>query len=362
MSHQRHFSDAAVKEPHSVSLKVLRLTRPSLVSQYPLSPPLSSPTTTTSSLPPSPLPASLSYSSTPSSQTTNPHPFLLSPILALPPSFGSAHVGTTFSCTLCANHDIPPPIDGGPPLSVKTIRDVKIEAEMKTPSSPTLIPLLPPPPSSSSATNQEQTNTTGVDLTPGSTLQKIVKFDLREEGAHTLAVQVSYYEATETSGRTRTFKKLYQFVCKGLLVVRTKTSALGLGKGGRRRWVLEAQVENAAAAAGGQGEEGGGGGEVVYMEEIGLELERGLTARDVNFWGRGKNKEKVVLRPGEGEEVVFIVEEEEPWDGREEGEGRKVFGTLQIGWRGEMGARGFLATGRLGTRFLRPREQGGVKA
>ncbi|VBB77288.1 Putative protein of unknown function [Podospora comata] len=330
MSHQRHFSDAAVKEPHSV------LTRPSLVSQYPLSPPLSSSAIT----PPPPLPASLSYS--PSS--TNPTPFLLSPILALPPSFGSAYVGTTFSCTLCANHDIPPPIDGGPPLSVKTIRDVKIEAEMKTPSSPTLIPLLPPG------------NDEGTDLSPGETLQKIVSFDLREEGAHTLVVQVSYYEATSTSGRARMFRKLYQFVCKGLLVVRTKTSALGLGKQGNRRWVLEAQVEN----SGGGGETGDGGGEVVFMEEIGLELEKGLRGRDVNFWGRGRGREKVVLRAGEGEEVVFVVEEEGEWDGKEEEEGRRVFGVLQIGWRGEGGERGSLATGRLGTRVLRPREGGAV--
>ncbi|KAK4171763.1 hypothetical protein QBC36DRAFT_365259 [Triangularia setosa] len=348
MSHQRHPSDAAVKEPHSVSLKVLRLSRPSLVSQHPLPPPLSSKTPSN----PPPLPASLSYSSPSSSSSsssssseTNPFPFLLSPILALPPSFGSAYVGTSFSCTLCANHDIPPPIDGGPPLSQKTIRDVKIEAEMKTPSSAQLVKLL-----------GDNTQEDGVDLEPGGTLQKVINFNLTEEGNHVLAVQVTYYEATETSGRTRTFRKLYQFICKGLLVVRTKTSPLGLRKEGskRRRWVLEAQVENGSDDP----------GEVVYMEEIGLELEKGLTAKDVNFWGRGgRGKEKIVLRPGEGEEVVFIVEEEREWDGKGEEEGeRKVFGTLQLGWRGEMGGRGFLATGRLGTRFLKPRESGVVKA
>ncbi|KAK4204671.1 hypothetical protein QBC40DRAFT_83447 [Triangularia verruculosa] len=333
MSHQRYPSDAAVKEPHSVSLKVLRLSRPSLVPQYPLSPPLTPPSTSSSPAPtPAPppiLPASLSYTPSP----TNPSPFLLSPILALPPSFGSAYVGSSFSCTLCANHDIPPPIDGGPPLSRKTIRDVRIEAEMKTPSSPQLIKLLPP---------EEQP---GIDLQEGETLQRVVGFELKEEGNHVLAVQVTYYEATETSGRTRTFRKLYQFIVKGLLVVRTKTSELGLGGKGGRRWCLEAQVENGSEE------------EVVFMEEIGLELEKGLKGRDLNFWGRGGGgREKVVLRPGEGEEVVFIVEEEQEWDGGVEEEEKKVFGTLQLGWRGEMGGRGWLATGRLGTRFLRPRE------
>ncbi|MBH1945675.1 DUF974 domain-containing protein, partial [Erythrobacter sp. YJ-T3-07] len=32
----------------------------------------------------------------------------MTPILNLPPSFGSAYVGETFSCTLCANCEVPP--------------------------------------------------------------------------------------------------------------------------------------------------------------------------------------------------------------------------------------------------------------
>jgi hypothetical protein len=35
-----------------------------------------------------------------------------------------------------------------------------------------------------------------------------------------------------------------------------------------------------------------------------------------------------------------------------------VFGVLQIGWRSEMGNRGFLSTGKLGTRLVKPRERG----
>lgn len=65
--------------------------------------------------------ASLAYGT---NADTNPECFILSPILNLPPSFGSAYVGETFSCTLCVNHDVP---EGS--VDDKFIRDVRIEAE-----------------------------------------------------------------------------------------------------------------------------------------------------------------------------------------------------------------------------------------
>ncbi|EXU99845.1 DUF974 domain protein [Metarhizium robertsii] len=291
MSHQRYPSHDPVKEPHSVSVKVLRLSRPALVPQYPSSP---LPATKEAFLP-----SSLSYK-TPS---TNPAPFLLSPILNLPVSFGSAYVGETFSCTLCANNDLTTtssssssPSPSPPPA--KHIRDVRIDAEMKTPG--------PGP-----AHRLPLASGAPADLAAGETLQRVVSFDLKEEGNHVLAVTVSYYEASETSGRTRTFRKLYQFMCKAGLVVRTK------------------------------------------LEEVGMEAERGLRCEGCN-WAEG---ERPVLHPGEVEQVCFVVVEEDEEDEDEEesgadgdADGRVVFGVLGIGWRGEMGNRGFLSTGKLGTR------------
>ncbi|KAL2160255.1 hypothetical protein VTH06DRAFT_1428 [Thermothelomyces fergusii] len=364
MSHQRYPSIDAVKEPHSVSLKVLRLSRPSLVAQYPLLPtPSSSPDGHLSHQPP--IPASLAYSHHGADGVippTNPAPFVLTPILNLPPSFGSAYVGETFSCTLCANYDIPE--DGAGAGPKKSIRDVRIEAEMKTPSSsssggggapPAIkLPLYPAPPSASHAGGDHG----GVDLpSPGTSLQKILSFDLKEEGNHVLAVTVSYYEASELSGRTRTFRKLYQFMCKALLIVRTKASPLPANgdepdsrsarerPGLRRRWVLEAQLENCS-------EEG------ILLESVGLELESGLRYEDCNDWqgsadGRAMSgRTKPVLQPGETEQVCFVIEEERD-AAAQEVEGRVMFGVLQIGWRSEMGNRGFLSTGKLGTRFVK---------
>lgn len=212
----------------------------------------------------------------------------------------------------------------------------------------------------------------GVDLDPGQTLQRIVDFDLKDEGNHVLGVTVSYYEATETSGRTRTFRKLYQFVCKPSLIVRTKAGLLGTVEDGeeevqqqqqqqqeqtpppeeeseagetkapatttskrRRRWVLEAQLENCSE-------------DTMELERVELTLEDGLTYKDCNWEATGSAKP--VLHSQEVEQVCFVVEEKEGETVKEEEDGRIVFGVLGIGWRGEMGSRGFLATGKLGAR------------
>ncbi|KAK3315260.1 hypothetical protein B0H66DRAFT_642511 [Apodospora peruviana] len=387
MSHQRYPSHSdAVKEPHSVSLKVLRLSRPSLVTQYPVQPPsfLSAGGADIASRHPPPIPASLAYSpavrtklnsSDPekerTTENTNPDAFILSPIVNLPPSFGSAYVGETFSCTLCVNHDVLLPGEGGPGpgQQKKTIRDVRIEAEMKTPATTTTttttttgntstpssgggvtkLPLSPP-----STTPGTEKGGGGVDLAPGETLQKIVNFDLKDEGNHVLAITVSYYEATDVSGRTRTFRKLYQFICKGSLIVRTKPGPLTT-VGGRRRWVLEAQLENCSEDA-------------MQLEKVVMDLEPGLVYSDCNWELRPKEgsgdgeMQKPVLHPGEVEQACFVIEEDgdgecgKGGDGVREQDGRIVFGVLGVGWRSEMGNRGFLSTGKLSTRFVKPRE------
>jgi len=379
MSHQRYPSVDPAKEPHAVSLKVLRLSRPSLVSQHPLlAPASSSPSSTSSTTTTTPtIPASLAYQT---DAGTNPDPFLLTPILNLPPSFGSAYVGEIFSCTLCANHEVPgetlPALTAAalePNTSEQTqgaykkksIRDVRIEAEMKTPGSSAVqqLSLTPsdPPTTGTAVTGVGVSGGGGggVDLEVGQTLQKIVNFDLKEEGNHVLAVTVSYYEATETSGRTRTFRKLYQFVCKGALIVRTKVgpmtptttaadtaaaseernnSSSAGGEQKPRKWVMEAQLENCSEDA-------------MQLSRVLLELDPGVHYRDCNWEATGSPRP--MLQPGEIQQCCFIVAEDEPGSAVESKDGRIVFGVLGIGWRSEMGNKGYLTTGKLGTRAIR---------
>lgn len=98
------------------------------------------------------------------------------------------------------------------------------------------------------------------NLGTGESLQKILRFELKEEGSHTLAVTVTYTETQlggaeaqaqgnrATGGRVRTFRKLYQFTAQQLLSVRTKTGELAhhAASDGKNsgRYVIEAQLEN----------------------------------------------------------------------------------------------------------------------
>lgn len=314
-----------------------RLSRPSLSIQHPLPTPSPSPIGSPSVFPTSS--ASLAY---PSDKNDA---FILSPLLTLPPAFGSAYVGETFSCTLCANNEVLP---GSNPSRI--ITNVRIEAEMKIPSSSTPIPLqLGPDASSPSSPNsdaksedgEEKEMGKGVDLEPGKSLQRIVNFDLKEEGSHVLAVTVTYSETTPTSGRIRTFRKLYQFVCKGCMVVRTKTGPLP-SSSGTRKWALEAQLENC-------------GEETIILDTMILETSEGFKSQGINWEivTEGEEIERPVLMPGDVQQVAFLVEEvlNAQGKGPEPIDGRLIFGILSLGWRGTMGNRGFLSTGALGARL-----------
>jgi hypothetical protein len=117
-------SNTQSTSPHSLSLKVLRLSRPSLATQTPL------PTTSFGQSLDIPSRASLAYPSAEHSSTSP-----LTPLLTLPASFGAAYVGETFACTLCVNNELSLPDTG------KSITAVRIAAELQTPSNTTGIPL-----------------------------------------------------------------------------------------------------------------------------------------------------------------------------------------------------------------------------
>ncbi|KAL5050264.1 hypothetical protein BDW71DRAFT_203664 [Aspergillus fruticulosus] len=325
-----HSGADAPKEPHSVSLKVLRLSRPSLSYQYPLP----AANTKISSK------ASLSF---PSDNVDT--QFILTPNLTLPATFGSAYVGETFACTLSANNELPEDTS-------RVITSVRIVAEMQTPSQVSSLDLEP----SDTSFND--------GLQKGQSLQKIVRFDLKEEGNHILAVSVSYTETLmgndlqAASGRVRTFRKLYQFVAQPCLSVRTKSSELAprevdnksLGPYGKTRllrFALEAQLENVGDGA-------------VVIKQTRLNPKAPFKALSLN-WDLERpdrtNTPPPTLNPRDVLQVAFLVEQEE---GQQEGlealqkdlrrDGRAVLGQLSIEWRSSMGDKGFLTTGNLLTR------------
>lgn len=298
------------------------MSKPSLSEQYPLPEPQSPFISKISSK------ASLSYPSDDADAA-----FILSPVLKLPPAFGAAYVGETFSCTLCANNEL---LDLD---TARSISGVRISADMQTPSVPVGAPLDLAGPSDESPA-------------PGKSLQKIVRFELKEEGPHILAVTVTYTETqlagegNAASGRIRTFRKLYQFVAQQLLSVRTKGGDLP-PRNGLARYSLEAQLENLGESA-------------ISLEAVAMSSKPGLTATSLN-WDLAVPGQEVkhspMLYPQEVIQVAFLVEQQA---GDEEAleeikraqvrDGRVVLGQLAIQWRSAMGDRGSLSTGWLSTR------------
>ncbi|KAF2441626.1 DUF974 domain-containing protein [Karstenula rhodostoma CBS 690.94] len=326
MAQQRHASTAdALKTPHSVSLKVLRLSRPSFATQYPL------PASKALGIAPT---ASLAY---PSSRTDD--KFILSPVLQLPEAFGSAYVGENFSCTLCANNEL----EAG--NASKTISGVRIQADMQTPSVPngTSLELSGHDRSSGDAPRSND------DIGPGESLQRILRFELKEEGNHVLAVTVTYTETAlagegiPTGGKVRTFRKLYQFVAQQLLSVRTKAGEIAPG-----RHLLEAQLENMGEGA-------------VSLEDVRVNptgLYKGTSLNwDLDEKGETADAVKPVLMAREVIQVAFLLEEkggenDAGGEGKKDqlGDNRKVLGQLAIQWRTALGDRGTLSTGWLTAR------------
>jgi hypothetical protein len=299
--------------PHSLSLKVLRLSRPSLATQTPL------PSTSFGSSLDIPRHASLAY---PSAEPTSTLP--LTPLLTLPASFGAAYVGETFACTLCVNNELDLQDTG------KSITAVRVAAELQTPSNTAGVPL-------ELITTSVEESEAGI-FPPAATLQKTLSHALKEPGAHVLAVTVSYTETSRegevaSGGRARTFRKLYQFVAQPVLSVRSKVSSLAVATGSGRKWMLEAQLENV------------GEGRVV-VDKVCLNGGSGIE------WSGGVGKEgtlesankAIVLQPQDVEQVMFVVRDK----GAESSSGgAKALAQVDIDWTSAMGEKGKLMTGWL---------------
>ena len=251
-------------------------------------------------------------------------------MLNLPEAFGSAYVGETFSCTLCANNEVMP--DNG----TKAVSGVRIQADMQTPSIPTGTQL------ELSGASGAQVSADAEAVGPGDSLQKILRFELKEEGNHVLAVTVTYTETSlagegkPTGGKVRTFRKLYQFVAQQLLSVRTKAGELVPGK-----YLLEAQLENMSEGP-------------VSLESVSVNPHELYNARSLNWDLDAEGKESKhaiapVLQAREVIQVAFLLDEKEGdvHDTSQPSDNRRVLGQLAIQWRTALGDKGTLSTGWL---------------
>lgn len=347
MAHRRQPSTIdGRKDPHMVSLKVLRLSRP---------PPIDA--TDTDGRDTSPA-AAVTASSHPSADLDD--SAIRNPLSSLPSAFGSAYVGETFSCTVCARNEAPQADGASGGVVVVVVSDVSIVAEMQTPSVTVALELDPP--------TAEAETTRGRVLGPGQTVQKIASLNLPEPGNYTLVVTVTYTEKSSTglesaaaTERVRTFRKLYQFLAQQSLAVRTKTVELELpAEGGSAtamtqaaKYLLEAQLENVTQ-------------DRLTLETVDLLTRSPLKSKSLNWDVQPPATEIIpppTLNPREVLQVAFLIESDRPTavapvsaGGAGEDDdhtppgsasGRMTIGQLSLAWRTAMGERGVLSTGLL---------------
>ncbi|OLL22107.1 putative trafficking protein particle complex subunit 13 [Neolecta irregularis DAH-3] len=160
-------------DPHSLSLKVMRISQPLLAIRAPL------PTTSSSALN---------------------ELLTFDPILAqthLPQEFGTIYVGQTFSTYICINNDSKDNVDG-----------IIVSAELQ--DSLTKVLLL----------DTEKS----FQLQGGASKEQIVSHEISEAGPHVLSVTLTYQTPiSNDQSRHRSFRKLYKFSTKPSLNVRSKS-------------------------------------------------------------------------------------------------------------------------------------------
>ena len=256
--------------------------------------------------------------------------------LTLPPAFGSAYVGETFSCTLCANNELQAGAE-------RHVSSVKIGAEMQAPSGTTPLETMPP--------EEEEEEEANHQVKPEESVQKIVRFDLREEGNHTLGVNLSYSETTiskdqsASSGRVRTFRKLYQFVARPCLSVRTKVSSVPSGEQENAqsqmvKLALEAQLDNMADGT-------------ITLRTVTFSPKPAFRSTSLNWESTdsdGKHGDCPIMAPRDVTQIAFLVEQQKGPEKEVTKDGRTILGQLSIQWRTAMGDAGFLSTGWLTTK------------
>ena len=228
---------------------------------------------------------------------------------------------------MCANNELEEETE-------RQVSNVKLVAEMQSPSGNIALELFP---------NEESIGL----LKSRSSIQRNLRFDLREEGSHTLAVNISYSETTisrdqaASSGRVRSFRKLYQFPARPCLNVRTKVSSFSTeDAGSTHSLALEAQIDNLAEKS-------------IVLKSVAFNPKPAFKATSLNWDAypleEGHFTNCPTMVPRDVHQVAFLIQEVEGTAVKKEilRDGRTLLGQLGLRWWSEMGEEGFLTTGML---------------
>lgn len=278
---------------HLVALKVMRLTKPALVSPNIV-------TCDSKDLPGNILNNYLKDDATAVSQMET---LAAGQFLLLPQSFGNIYLGETFSCYVCVHNETNQPVQ-----SVSIITSLQTNSQR--------IEL----------TAQEGTTPTMLDV--DETLSDVIHHEVKDLGTHILVCEVSYMSNYNTLA---SFRKFFKFEVMKPLDVKTKFYNAESGD-----IYLEAQVHNITSGP-------------IIFEQVSLESSQQFTVSSLNeVNGESVFGEVTLLQPQESCQFLYWLKPKENMakEVKPHGPMRNI-GKLDIVWRSNLGEKGRLQTSQL---------------
>lgn len=279
---------------HLVALKVMRLTKPALISPKIV-------TCDSKDLPGNILNNFLKDDAT---AVTQMETLAAGQFLLLPQSFGNIYLGETFSCYVCVHNETNQPV-----------QSVSIKADLQTNSQKILL--------------TTQQNQSPIMLDVDETLSDVIHHEVKDLGTHILVCEVTYMSNYNTLA---SFRKFFKFEVMKPLDVKTK-----FYNAESDDVYLEAQVQNITSGP-------------ITLEQVSLESSQQFTVQSLNEFNDTCSVfgNVTLLQPQESCQYLYCLSPRE--NILKEIKllaAAKNIGKLDIVWRSNLGEKGRLQTSQL---------------
>lgn len=283
------------KKDYLLALKVMRLTRPTLVS----------PDIITSE--PTDLPSSLFTQMIENDATAakGSEQLATGQFMLLPQSFGNIYLGETFSSYICLHNCTTHPVQG-----------VNVTAELQSDKTKISLPI-------------NENKKTQITLNPDETFDDVIHHEVREIGVHILVCEVQY---KTPAGLNESFRKFFKFHVLKPLDVQTKFYNAETDE-----VYLEAQIQNITAGP-------------ICLESVELQNTDKYCVTSLNTLSNGESvfKSKNMLQPQNSCQFLYCIKPTSSLaNDLKQLKLEKNIGKLDILWRSNLGERGRLQTSQL---------------
>ncbi|XP_041108288.1 trafficking protein particle complex subunit 13-like isoform X1 [Polyodon spathula] len=290
------------KQEHLLALKVMRLTKPTLFTNMPVT------------CEDRDLPGDLFGHLMKEDPSTikGAEMIMLGEMLTLPQNFGNIFLGETFSSYISVHND-----------STQVVKDVLVKADLQT---------------SSQRLNLSASNSSVSDLNPECCIDDVIHHEVKEIGTHILVCAVSY---TTQTGEKLYFRKFFKFQVLKPLDVKTKFyNAESDLSSVTDEVFLEAQIQNITTSP-------------MFMEKVSLEPSVMYNVTELNTVSTGEEGASTFgkmsyLQPMDTRQYLYCLKPK-PEFAEKAGviKGVTVIGKLDIVWKTNLGERGRLQTSQL---------------